>query len=69
MPFFGETASVLLANLLTLSFVWGCVQFHRYDYKAPWIAYAAFLFPVFFLVAGFVATEGLPPQFDALALQ
>ena len=69
MPFFGETASVLLANLLTLSFVWGCVQFHRHDYKAPWIAYAAFLFPLIFLIGGMIVTEGLPPQFDAIALR
>ena len=59
-------AYIFLGNLLTLAFVWGCVQFHRHDYKAPWLAYAATLMPLAYLLVSVVLTEGLPPQFDAL---
>jgi len=64
---FDFAAAVFLGNILTVIFVWGCFQFHRHDYKAPWVAYAAFMFPLLFLLASVVVTEGLPPQFDALA--
>lgn len=60
-------AAVFAGNILTVIFVWGCFQFHKHDYKAPWLAYAAFTFPLLFLLTSVVATEGLPPQFDALA--
>jgi len=66
---FEIVAAVFMGNTLTLIFVWGCVQFHRHDYKAPWIAYAAFVFPLLFLLGSVVSTEGLPPQFDALVTQ
>lgn len=62
-------AAVFLANVLTVCFVWACVQFHRHDYKAPWLAYAAFMFPIVFLLLSLALTGELPPQFDALALQ
>lgn len=58
-----------LGNVMTLAFVWGCVQFHRHDYKAPWVAYAAFVFPLLYAMAGIYLIEGLPPQFDAIALR
>lgn len=60
-------ASILLGNILTVCFIWGCVQFHRHDYRAPWLAYAAFLFPLAFLSISVAITEGMPPQFDAIA--
>lgn len=69
MDFTDFAAAIALGNIGTLSFLWGCVQFHRHDYKAPWLAYAAFLFPLFFILASVIATEGLPPHFDALGLQ
>lgn len=62
-------AAIFLGNVLVVCFVWGCVQFHRHDYKAPWLAYAAFLFPIAFLFLSLAITGELPPQFDALALQ
>lgn len=62
-------ASVFFGNVLTLSFVWACVQFHRHDYQAPWLAYAAFLMPLIYLASSIVLTEGLPPQFDGIALR
>lgn len=61
--------SVFLGNVLTVAFVWGCVQFHRHDYKAPWLAYAATLMPIIYFLAVVVSTEGLPPHLDALALR
>lgn len=69
MGMFDVAASVMLGNLLTLCVVWAIVQFHRHDYKAPWLAYAAFMMPLLFLLASVVLTEGLPPQFDALVLR
>lgn len=69
MGFHSLVSAFFLGNVLTLAFVWACVQFHRHDYKAPWVAYAAFLMPLLYLAGGIYLTEGLPPQFDALALQ
>lgn len=62
-------AGVLIGNILTLCVVWSMVQFHRHDYKAPWLAYAAFLIPAIMLAGEIISTAGLPPQFDALASQ
>lgn len=69
MGFHDFVAAFFAGNILTLAFVWGCVQFHRHDYKAPWLAYSAVLIPLLYMVAAVISTEGLPPQFDALALQ
>lgn len=62
-------AGVFLGNILTICFVWGCVQFHKMDYKAPWLAYAAVAMPLIFLAMNQISTGHLPPQFDALTLQ
>lgn len=62
-------AAVFLGNLMTASFVWGFLQFNKHDYQAPWLAYAGCLMPIGFALLCVLATEGLPPQFDALALQ
>lgn len=59
--------AVFAGNLITLAFVWGCVQFHRHDYRAPWTAYVATLLPMLLLGLAIIVTEGLPPQFDAIA--
>ena len=55
--------------MLTLAFAWGLVQFHRHDYNAPWSAYSAVLMPIIYFAISLATTEGLPPQFDAIALQ
>lgn len=60
---------VFLGNVLTISFVWGLIQFQKHDYKAPWLAYAGVLIPAFYFVTSWFPTvpiEHLPPQFDAL---
>lgn len=69
MGFHSVAAAVFLANVLAVAFVWGCFQFHKHDYKAPWLAYAATLMPLAYMVIGLLLTEGLPPQFDAIALR
>lgn len=61
--------AILIGNIGTLCFLWGCVQFHRHDFKAPWLAYAAFAFPLLFIIAATLANEAPPPILDALALQ
>lgn len=66
---FDIAAAVFLGNVLTVSFVWGCFQFHKHDYRASWLAYAAFAYPLIVLAAALIITEGLPPQFDAIALR
>jgi hypothetical protein len=53
-------AAVFLGNALTLSVVWACVQFHRHDYRAPWLAYGAFLLPMGFLALSVLTEEQLP---------
>lgn len=62
-------ADVFFGNVLTLAFLWGCVQFHRHDYNAPWLAYAAFLMPIALFLMSLIATGSLPPHLDALASQ
>ena len=66
MSFTEFALAVFLGNTVTLCFVWGAVQFHRHDYKAPWTAYAAFAVPMLLVMLTIAVTEGLPPQFDAL---
>jgi len=44
-------ADIFLGNILTLSVVWGFYQFHKHDYQAPWLAYAAFVFPIIYAMA------------------
>ena len=61
--------AVFMGNAVTIAFAWGFHQFHKYDYKAPWVAYAAFLIPLFMLAASLYLTGEHPPQFDALAPQ
>ena len=60
-------AAIFFGNALTLAFVWGCVQFHRHDYQAPWLAYAAVLMPILHFALVLYTTEGLPPPLAALA--
>lgn len=58
---------VFCGLVLYRGFMWGIGQF-RDDDETPWIAYIAVLGPLLFCLAQFI-TEGLPPQFDALALR
>lgn len=58
---------VFLGNIMTLSVVWGCVQFHRHDINAPWLAYIATLLPTFLVVGHILTTEPLPPHLDAVS--
>jgi hypothetical protein len=60
-------AGVFVGNVLTVCFVAAIIQFQRHDYRAPWVAYAGFLMPLAFAAAVLASTEGLPPQFDAVA--
>ena len=66
MGFLDFAAAVALGNILTLMFFWGCTQFHRHDYKAPWMAYAGFLVPIAFIAVSVLAIEGPPPHLDAI---
>lgn len=59
-------AAVLAGNLLTVMFLWGAWQFHKYDYKAPWLAYGCCLFPLALVILSLLSTEPLPPHLDAL---
>ena len=61
--------AVFWGNCLTLSLLWGWAQFARYDYKAPWLAYAAVLVPALIAIGYQISTGELPPQFDALTPQ
>lgn len=69
MGFSDFIAAVFAANVATAAFLWACFQFHRHDTDAPWLAYAAFIMPLIFLIGSVIATGGLPPQFDALTLR
>lgn len=69
MSFFDLAIAVFAGNALTVWFCAGLWQFHKHDYKAPWWAYGAFLFPVLMALSVIYLNEGLPPHFDALAPQ
>lgn len=69
MEFSDLIAAVFAGNVLAVAFVWGMAQFHKHDYKAPWLAFAATLMPLILVVLSLISTEGLPPQFDALVLR
>lgn len=58
---------VFWGNMMTLSVVWAFVQFHRHDYRAPWLAYIALLLPAALASLNVLATEPLPPHLDALS--
>lgn len=62
-------AAVFLGNVLTACFVWAVVQFNRHDYRAPWLAYAAFLLPLGFALISVLLTEHQLALPAALALR
>lgn len=64
---FDLAAAVFIGNALTLAFLWGCVQFHRHDYNASWLAYAAIAMPLAFMLLSVVSTEAIPPHLSELA--
>lgn len=66
MDFANIIAAVFAGNVLAVGFVWGMLQFHKHDYRAPWLAYSAVLMPLMFCLLVWIATDGLPHQFDAL---
>ena len=68
LDFHAVVAALFAGNALTLAFVWACVQFHRHDYKAPWLAYAAFSMPLLYLIGALVVTEVFPPLHAASSL-
>lgn len=62
MEFSHYVTAVSLGNIMTLCVVWGAVQFHRHDYHAPWLAYAAFCLPLVLIAISVYLTEGLPTR-------
>lgn len=63
---------VFAGNVLTLCFFWSLWQFKKHDYKAPWLAYAAFIGPLVYFLASWLPTvpsENLPPLLDAIVLR
>lgn len=66
---FDIAAAVLLGNLLTACVIGAFIQFKKHDEDASWLAYAGFLLPMAFLLISILLTEGMPPQFDGLALR
>ncbi len=66
MGFIDTALAIFFGNILSVCFVWGCFQFHKHDYRASWVAYAAFCFPLMAVLVTLIATGAAPPQFDAL---
>ena len=69
MGFHEIAAAVMLGNALLLCMAWAMSQFHRHQHNASWLAYAAFLMPLAYLMTSLILTEGLPQSFGALALR
>lgn len=69
MDLLQSAIAVMIGNILTLCFIWGMVQFHRHDYKAPWLAYAAVTFPLFFALVAWITVQGPPEMLSAIALR
>lgn len=62
-------SAVFIGNAMTAALLWGCVQFHRHDYRAPWVAYAAFLFPIGMALADLWLSGSSPLSLAASASQ
>lgn len=60
MSFIDLAFAVFFGNAITIWFGAGLWQFHRHDYKAPWWAYAACLFPLLIVPSTLYLTEVLP---------
>ena len=69
MGFHDVASAVFVGNCLAIGFAWGIMQLNKHDYHAPWLAYAAVLMPIAYALASIALVEGLPPQFDGLALR
>ena len=63
-----EYTSVLLANILTIMFLWGAVEFSRREKTGDfsWIHWAAMGFPIAILIGGLLSEGATTPHFDAL---
>lgn len=71
MNFWTIFAGVICANLLTVMFVWGCLNISRREQRqeSAGVYIGAFLMPLLFGLAGFmIATDSIPAWLDA-ALQ
>ncbi|AUQ64437.1 hypothetical protein PhaeoP51_03506 [Phaeobacter inhibens] len=69
MDFLGLTTAVLIANLLTAMFIYGCVQASREERAGglpSWGSLAAIALPVLLGMAGLYLNSG-PPQILAAA--
>ena len=58
MEFTDLAAAVFAGNVMTLALFWGMVQFHKKDYKAPWLAYAGVAMPLLYTAASFLTNAG-----------
>lgn len=63
--------AVLGANLLTVMFVYGGVQYSKKEKQGEfsWIYWICLAFPIGMFLLGMAATEPLPPSLDALSAQ
>jgi hypothetical protein len=61
--------AIFLGNVLTLCVVWGFNQFQKPEREIPWLAYAAFLIPIFIALTGLISSGALQPQSAGLALR
>lgn len=60
MSFFDLALAVFAGNAMTIWFGAGLWQFHKHDYRAPWWAYGAFMFPLLMVLSTLYLTEVLP---------
>lgn len=73
-PFWTIFAAVMFANLLTVGFVWGMVQYTRLEREeragdARVGVWSAILMPMLFLIAGLLIATDSTPEWLAFILQ
>lgn len=68
MDIFDLIGAIFAGTTLTCAFIWGMGQAMKVTdpRDMPWLAYAATILPLVFLLLVFLSTGQLPPHLDAL---
>ncbi len=61
--------AVMLGNILTVIFLWGCYQLYRNEEKAGYLVYSAIAWPAFFAAGALYLTGPSQPESGAAYLQ
>lgn len=67
MDFLDFVAAVMIANVLTVVFVFSCVRSAKFaEAETPWLTLAGIALPLGFVLISLFQSVGTPTAFDAL---